>query len=85
MALDSLFADFMTNDTNRAFTRIHMGKELVLEYPLALENVRLMDRVLQSLENGPSWSIEGKIIRTVTYIQLTSKQTSSRTQRTRKS
>ena len=39
-----------------------MGKELMLQYPSALDTIRSMDRVLQRLEHAPSWSIEGKLL-----------------------
>jgi hypothetical protein len=41
--------------------RVHMGRDLVLEFPPFLENIRSMDRVLKTLEHAPSWSIEGKL------------------------
>ncbi|KAH8802447.1 putative polyketide synthase [Xylogone sp. PMI_703] len=37
---------------------VHMGKELILEYSSALDNIRSMDRVLQGLKHAPQWSIE---------------------------
>ncbi|ROW06904.1 hypothetical protein VMCG_04176 [Cytospora schulzeri] len=37
---------------------VHMGKELMLEYPSFLESIRSMDKVLHDLEHAPSWSIE---------------------------
>ena len=71
--LNILFAVFVIIHINGASTRIHMGRELIFEYPLALERVRWMDEILQRLEDGPSWLIEGKIVRIVTFSQLTSK------------
>lgn len=41
--------------------RIHMGRDLMLEFPSFLANVRSMDSVLENLEHAPSWSIEGKL------------------------
>jgi hypothetical protein len=41
--------------------RVHMGRDLMLEFPSFLENIRSMDRVLKTLEHAPSWSIEGKL------------------------
>jgi hypothetical protein len=40
--------------------RVHMGRDLMFEFPSFLENIRSMDRVLRALEHAPSWSIEGK-------------------------
>lgn len=37
-----------------------MGRELMYEYPIFLDNIRSSDKVLQSLKHAPSWSIEGK-------------------------
>lgn len=31
------------------------------DYPIFLDNIRSMDKVLQSLKHAPSWSIEGKV------------------------
>ncbi|EAW17483.1 putative polyketide synthase, partial [Aspergillus fischeri NRRL 181] len=39
---------------------VHMGKQLMADYPPFMSNIRSMDRILQSLEHAPSWSIEGK-------------------------
>ena len=36
-----------------------MGRELLVDYPSVLANIRSMDKVLQSLPHAPSWSIEG--------------------------
>ena len=41
--------------------RVHMGRELMYEYRTFLDNIRSMDKVLQSLKHAPSWSIEGKV------------------------
>jgi hypothetical protein len=41
--------------------RVHMGRDLMLEFPSFLDNIRSMDRVLKTLEHAPSWSIEGKL------------------------
>jgi len=58
-------------------SRINMGKELMLEYPSFLEDIRLMDRVLQELEHAPSWSIEGiERMLLIKVIPLTKVQTS---------
>jgi acyl transferase domain-containing protein len=35
-----------------------MGRELMVDYPGFLKNIRSMDKVLQSLPHAPSWSIE---------------------------
>jgi hypothetical protein len=40
-----------------------MGRDLMLEFPSFLSNIRSMDSVLENLEHAPSWSIEGKLAR----------------------
>ena len=40
--------------------RVHMGRELMLEYPSFRDSIESMDRALQDLEHAPSWSIKGK-------------------------
>lgn len=38
-----------------------MGRQLMLDYPSFLEDIRSMDKVLKQLENeAPSWTIEGQ-------------------------
>ena len=39
--------------------RVHMGKELMIHYPLVLDSIRSMDEILQGLKHAPIWSIEG--------------------------
>lgn len=39
-----------------------MGRELMVDYPSFLEDIRYMDKVLKSLYHAPSWSIEGTCI-----------------------
>jgi acyl transferase domain-containing protein len=41
---------------------IHMGRQLMADYPSFLVNIKSMDVVLQKLEHAPLWSIEGIII-----------------------
>ncbi|PLB45036.1 putative polyketide synthase [Aspergillus steynii IBT 23096] len=41
---------------------VNMGKELMLDYPSFLEDIRLMDRTLKELEHSPSWSIEDVLL-----------------------
>jgi len=36
-----------------------MGRELMVDYPSFLANIRSMDKVLQNLHRAPPWSIEG--------------------------
>lgn len=38
---------------------VQMGKQLMVDYPSFLANIRFMDEVLQSLEQAPPWTIEG--------------------------
>lgn len=40
-----------------------MGRDLMLEFPSFLANIRSMDNVLNNLEHAPSWSIEGELTR----------------------
>lgn len=37
---------------------VKMGRELIYEYPAFQDNIRSMDRILQSLKHAPYWSIE---------------------------
>ncbi|KAH8596055.1 putative polyketide synthase [Bisporella sp. PMI_857] len=39
---------------------VHVGRELMYEYPTFLDNIRSSDKVLQSLKHAPSWSIEAE-------------------------
>lgn len=41
---------------------VYMGRQLMVDYPPFLANIRSMDEVLQKLEHAPPWSIEGIII-----------------------
>ena len=43
-----------------SLSRVHMGKELILEYPSFRNDIESMDLSLQDLEHAPSWSIKGK-------------------------
>lgn len=36
-----------------------MGRELIEKVGFFREDIRMMDRILQGVTNGPSWSIEG--------------------------
>lgn len=36
-----------------------MGRELIVNVGLFREDIRMMDRILQGVTGGPSWSIEG--------------------------
>ncbi|KAK7703237.1 Mycolipanoate synthase [Diaporthe eres] len=37
---------------------VHMGRDLMIEYPSFLESIRSMDNVLQDLEHAPPWTME---------------------------
>lgn len=41
---------------------VGMGKDLLSEYPLVLENIRKLDRTLQQLPDSPSWSLETELL-----------------------
>ncbi|KAH8433978.1 type I polyketide synthase [Aspergillus melleus] len=41
---------------------VNMAKELMLDYPSFLEDIRSMDRSLKELEHAPSWSIEDVLL-----------------------
>jgi acyl transferase domain-containing protein len=38
---------------------VHMGRELMQDFPSFMDSIRSMDEVLQSVEHAPSWTIEG--------------------------
>jgi acyl transferase domain-containing protein len=42
---------------------VHMGKQLMLDYPSFLASIRSMDEVLEKLEHAPLWSIEGVLLK----------------------
>ncbi|KNG81092.1 putative polyketide synthase [Aspergillus nomiae NRRL 13137] len=42
---------------------VHMGRELLREFPQFLQSIRSMDNALQTIEHTPSWSIEGILMR----------------------
>ncbi|OJJ30102.1 hypothetical protein ASPWEDRAFT_164008 [Aspergillus wentii DTO 134E9] len=41
---------------------VGMGRELLTNYPLALETIRQLDQTLQRLPDGPSWSMETELL-----------------------
>lgn len=41
---------------------VHMGRELIREYPAFRETLDTMDRVLQSLEHAPTWKITDTLL-----------------------
>ncbi|PLB55540.1 putative polyketide synthase [Aspergillus steynii IBT 23096] len=41
---------------------VNMGKELMLDYPSFLEEIRSMDQRLKEIEHAPSWSIEDVLL-----------------------
>jgi acyl transferase domain-containing protein len=38
---------------------VHMGRELMRDFPPFMDSIRSADEVLQSVEHAPSWTIEG--------------------------
>ncbi|KAF2259662.1 putative polyketide synthase [Lojkania enalia] len=41
---------------------VHMGRELMVDYPSFLANIRSMDKALKSLRHAPSWSMEDALV-----------------------
>ena len=41
---------------------VHMGRELIREYPTFRESINTMDQVLQSLEHAPAWNIADTLL-----------------------
>lgn len=38
---------------------VHMGRELMWDFPSFMDSIRSMDEILQFIEHAPSWTIEG--------------------------
>jgi acyl transferase domain-containing protein len=38
---------------------VHMGRELIRDFPSFVDSIRSMDEALRSVEHAPSWTIEG--------------------------